>query len=201
MFLVCLKREKMKMGKNWMLDKIIVVDLEATCWDRGEEQPRGQLNDIIEIGVCTLDLKTFTIEKIQGIIVKPTTSKVSEFCTKLTTLTQDVVDHGHTFKGACDKLYREYNEPTRTWASWGDYDRTQLEKQCKREGVSFPLSIRHINIKNLYSVLNGLPKELGLGTAVERCSLSFDGTPHRGMDDAKNIAAILRILVKKFRGI
>lgn len=185
---------------KWSLDKIIIVDLEATCWERGHE-PSGQYSDVIEIGVCTLDLNTLAIENSQGIIVKPTTSKVSEFCNKLTTLTQEAVDSGITFVEACDKLYREYNRPTRTWASWGDYDRIQLERQCKREGVQFPLSPRHTNVKNLYSVLNGLNKELGLGIAVEKCGMRFDGTQHRGVDDAKNIAMVFGQLIKKFRKV
>ena len=36
-------------------DKLLVVDLEATCWE-GYNAPAGQKNEILEIGVCLLDL-------------------------------------------------------------------------------------------------------------------------------------------------
>lgn len=38
------------------LDKIIVVDVEATCSDNGTVTPEA--SEIIEIGVCLLDVKT-----------------------------------------------------------------------------------------------------------------------------------------------
>jgi len=36
------------------LDKIIIVDIEATCWDKSV--PVGMESDIIERGICLLDL-------------------------------------------------------------------------------------------------------------------------------------------------
>jgi inhibitor of KinA sporulation pathway (predicted exonuclease) len=40
------------MGKTG-LDKIVVVDLEATYWEKRE---RNQIMEVIEIGVCLLDI-------------------------------------------------------------------------------------------------------------------------------------------------
>ena len=85
-----------------MTDKLIVVDLEATCWKK--QPPPGQQNEIIEVGVCLLDTETLAIEDNRGILVKPTRSKVSEFCTKLTSLTQEMVDDGVSFAESCATL-------------------------------------------------------------------------------------------------
>jgi inhibitor of KinA sporulation pathway (predicted exonuclease) len=72
------------------LDKILVVDLEATCWNG--PIPEGMVNEIIEIGVCLLDVNTGEITDNRGIIVKPEHSVVSEFCTELTTITPELVE-------------------------------------------------------------------------------------------------------------
>ncbi len=37
-------------------DKIVVVDIESTCWETKEEQG-NQPMEIIEIGACVLDVK------------------------------------------------------------------------------------------------------------------------------------------------
>lgn len=36
------------------LDQILVIDVESTCWDG--PTPDGQSSEIIEIGVCTVDV-------------------------------------------------------------------------------------------------------------------------------------------------
>ena len=38
------------------LDRILVVDIEATCWEGNP--PPGQTSEIIEIGLCVLDVPT-----------------------------------------------------------------------------------------------------------------------------------------------
>lgn len=51
------------------LDKILVVDVEAKCWDGST--PDGMENDIIEIGVCLLDVHTGELSANRGILVTP----------------------------------------------------------------------------------------------------------------------------------
>lgn len=38
------------------LDYIVVVDIEATCWEG--KVPEGMSSDIIEVGVCLLDVNS-----------------------------------------------------------------------------------------------------------------------------------------------
>ena len=40
------------------LDQILVIDVEATCWEGNP--PPGQTSEIIEIGLCVLDVPTLT---------------------------------------------------------------------------------------------------------------------------------------------
>jgi len=172
-----------------LLDKIVVVDVEATCWDG--PIPEGQENEIIEIGVCLFDLKSLKREKKTSILVKPSRSKVSEFCTKLTTLTQEQVDKGLSFRKACSKLAVEFSTQARTWASWGDYDRNMFDRQCRRFGVKYPFGKTHINVKNLFALMGGHEKETGMDDALFMIGADLEGTHHRGGDDAWNIALLL----------
>ena len=72
-----------------MTNKIIIIDLEATCWEG--IPPKGEVSEIIEIGICLLDTLTGEITDNRGILVKPTHSKISPFCTQLTTITPELV--------------------------------------------------------------------------------------------------------------
>ncbi len=178
------------------LDHLLVIDVESTCWEG--DAPEGQVHEIIEIGVCVLDINSGERLTQQSILVKPERSLVSAFCTDLTTLTQSQVDQGISFERACRVLRRKYSAPNRVWASYGDYDRRQFEIQCAMSGIEYPFGPSHINIKNLFAIVYGLRREVGLVQALKTLDLPLEGTHHRGVDDAWNTAAILsRLLMER----
>jgi inhibitor of KinA sporulation pathway (predicted exonuclease) len=171
-------------------DKIIIIDLEATCWQT--TVPQGQENEIIEIGLAVLDSETGAITQNQGILIKPQRSIVSPFCTELTTITQDLLDqNGVSFEEAIEKLVDEYNPDLYTWASYGQYDLNMLRKQCKSFGIPYPMGEEHINVKTSFGDKFGLVKPTGMNGALHLLDIPLEGTHHRGIDDAKNIAKIL----------
>ena len=47
-------------------------------------------------------------------------------------------------------------------------------------------------MKPLFSIAYGITTDLGVGQALEHLGMEFEGTPHRGDDDAYNIARILQ---------
>jgi inhibitor of KinA sporulation pathway (predicted exonuclease) len=179
------------------LDQIIVIDVEATCWQG--QPPENQQSEIIEIGICPVDIASGQRLEKESILVKPAISKLSPFCTQLTTLTPEQVDAGISFAEACQYLKKKYLTQQRTWASYGDYDRNQFQRQCQLFSVSYPFSPRHLNIKNLLALIYALPQEIGMDEALKLLNLSLEGTHHRGGDDAGNIAQILSSLLKKAR--
>ena len=171
-------------------DKITVVDVESTCWN--EHPPKNQFSQIIEIGICLLDIKTLKVSNKKSILIKPNCSKVSEFCTELTTLTQEMLDRkGVSFKTACKILVDDFNSKKRVWASWGDYDRKMFETGCNQQGISYPFGKRHINAKVLFTLKHKLNKEPGMARALKMLDIPLEGTHHRGDDDAWNIAKLL----------
>jgi len=179
------------------LDQILVIDIEATCWDG--PTPPEQEGEIIEIGVANLDVAELTPLEKRSILVRPEHSTVSSFCTGLTTLTQDQVDQGISFDAACSVLKKDYNSRSRTWASYGDYDRRQFARQCESRQVANPLGVSHINVKNLFALAYDLPHEVGMAQALRQLDIPLEGTHHRGIDDAWNIALILARLLARLR--
>lgn len=171
------------------LDQIIVIDIEATCWEN--EPPRGQENEIIEIGICPLDVTTGNRLEKRSILVRPEKSTVSAYCTELTSLTGEQVEKGITFEEACFVLRKDYQSKKRVWASYGDYDRRQFEKQCRARDIAYPFGPTHINVKNLFAVVQRLPREVGMAEALGKLGFPLEGVHHRGEDDAWNIARIL----------
>ncbi len=171
-------------------DNILIIDLEATCWN--DPVPHGQVNEIIEIGICILDAYTGEISMPKGILIKPERSTVSPFCTELTTITQDLLDQeGISFEDACDIVREEYEGHYNTWASYGDYDRNMMQRQCKIRNIDYPLSQDHINVKQLFYEIKDLRKKVGMKSALNILNIPLEGTHHRGVDDAKNIAKIM----------
>lgn len=171
-------------------DTILIIDLEATCWDG--RPPRGQENEIIEIGVCIMDTKTGKISKNEGILVKPQYSKVSAFCTKLTSITQEMLDEeGILLEDALDILREDYDAEDLTWASFGNYDLSMLQSQTRKFRIDYPLGDDHINVKTLFAELHPIRKSVGMDRALQLLKLPLEGTHHRGVDDVKNIAKIL----------
>lgn len=175
-----------------------MIDVESTCWEGAP--PAGQESEIIEIGICAIDVASGQRLPKASILVKPERSRVSEFCTQLTTLTPEQVDRGIPFATACSILTQQHLSKERVWASYGDYDRRQFERQCQSRKVSYPFGPTHINVKNLFAITHALPHEVGMAEALELLNLPLEGTHHRGGDDAWNIAGILSDLLLRARG-
>jgi inhibitor of KinA sporulation pathway (predicted exonuclease) len=179
------------------LDQILVIDLEATCWEGAP--PPGQTREIIEIGICPIDVERLERLEKRSILVKPEKSEISAFCTELTTLTQEMFSDAVTFGDAIQILRKEYRSRDRLWASWGDYDRKQFERSCQEYHLTYPFGRSHLNIKTLFAVAFGLQHEIGLDRACQKLGLTMQGTHHRGDDDAWNIAGVLCHLLRQMR--
>ncbi|MGB0386799.1 MAG: exonuclease domain-containing protein [Ardenticatenaceae bacterium] len=177
------------------LDQILVIDIEATCWEG--KPPAGEESEIIEVGICTVDLGSRRRLEKRSILVRPERSRVSPFCTKLTTLTQEEVEKGISFTEACSILKKEYAAKKRVWASYGDYDRRQFERQCRARNIGYPFGPTHLNVKNLFALMHQQQREVGLSKALDLLGLPLEGIHHRGHDDAWNIANLLCTLLSK----
>lgn len=175
-------------------DIVVIVDIESTCW-KNNNAPDGQISEIIEIGICTLEIANLQIHNKRSIFVKPIESTISPFCTELTTITPNMIERkGIAFDSACQRLRDEYHTKNRLWLSWGNYDHRMFMEQCSRRDIEFPFSENHCNLKGLFANIYG--NRLGMKAALNKIGLDLQGTHHRGDDDAYNIARILAYLLE-----
>jgi inhibitor of KinA sporulation pathway (predicted exonuclease) len=179
------------------LDRILVIDVESTCWDG--PPPRGQISEIIEIGLCLVDVDRLERVEKRAILVRPQVSEVSDFCTRLTTITPELAAGGISLGQALDLLRNDYHSEDRLFASWGDYDRNQFHRNCDYFRLKYPFGPTHLNVKTLFALARTLPREVGIDAACDLIGHALEGTHHRGVDDAWNIAAIFCDLLRSAR--
>jgi inhibitor of KinA sporulation pathway (predicted exonuclease) len=167
----------------------IVTDLEATCW---EGRPHHDEMEIIEIGAVKLDLSRARLTDAFSSLVRPRLHPaLSEFCTRLTGITQSDMLGQHDFATVYPAFQAWCGSPHKhILAAWGDYDRNQLQKDLARYGLEWGLPLSYMNISQLYRERFGGPKR-SLKKACDEQGLAFRGQPHRGLDDARMAALVL----------
>ncbi|MBM3998743.1 MAG: exonuclease domain-containing protein [Planctomycetes bacterium] len=171
----------------------LVIDLEATC-SNDRSIPRHEM-EIIEIGAVMVATRTLESLSEFRTFVKPVRNpRLSAFCTELTGIRQEDVDPAPRWAGAVERLIG-WAEPFAPFlfCSWGDYDRRQLEQDCLFHKVAYPFGRAHGNVKILFGRSVSMPP-MGLGTALRRLGLPFEGREHRGIDDARNVVRIMRAI-------
>lgn len=175
--------------------KYVIIDLEATCWERGDKN--RQPHEIIEIGAVILDENYNYLSKFTQFVKPPDNMVLTEYCTDLTTITQADINSAPPLSVAISKL-EEWMGPVDgiTFCSWGYFDKAQLINECNLHGIDYPFTDDHINIKIKFSTKLNRTKKMGVKKALRILGIPFEGTPHRGVDDAIMIAKIFKFIMK-----
>ncbi len=171
------------------MQNYLVIDLEATCSNNGMV-PRTEM-EIIEIGAVLLSSSNLkAVDEFQSFVRPVRHPQLTKFCRELTGIKQRQVDaapgFGAVLMAMCD--WMDDHAPL-VFCSWGNYDRTQLRADCDHHGVAYPFSDEHINLKAEFAQATGR-KKMGLQGALRSVGLTFIGSHHRGIDDARNIASL-----------
>lgn len=138
---------------------LCVLDVEATC----EMYSNHYVHEIIEFPVVVVDLHDKKVVGEFHTYVRPTVNKtLSEFCTKLTGITQDRVDSAPTLKEVL-ALFEQWrlqaflvHTPERqefAFATDGPWDlQFFLHGECERKGIRKAAYFdKWVNIKALFS--------------------------------------------------
>lgn len=174
---------------------LVIVDLEATCCDQNSF-PREEM-EMIEIGAVRVFSATGEVESEFSAFVQPVRNPIlTDFCKELTTISQEDLSGAETYP----KVLMSFSswlekQPDYDFCSWGDYDKKQFMQDCEYHGIAYPFTGNHRNLKAEFSVAMGNKKRFGLGAAIRKMGLEFEGTAHRGIDDARNIARVYRQLL------
>jgi len=173
----------------------IIFDLEATCWE-DRNDPRNRDSEIIEIGAVKVNEKLQVIDSFQYFIRPTTHSKLSDFCKNLTHITQQQVDKASDFETVFSKFKTWVQQDGMDYylCSWGFYDKKMLQIESKRHRLNtYWFDDAHVSVKHEYARITNT-KLRGLGRALKDHCWEFDGTAHRGIDDAKNIVKLFRFI-------
>lgn len=178
-------------------DYICVIDFEATC---EEDNSPDFLHEIIEFPIVLINTRTLEVEDTFQKYVKPeSNAQLSAFCTKLTGITQEMVERADTFpqvlRNVVDwmrskELGTSYKYAILTDGSW---DMCKfLNVQCRISRIKYPqFAKKWINIRKSYVNFYKVPRpSTKLESMLEKLGMEYEGTPHCGLDDSKNIARI-----------
>lgn len=168
-------------------DKILVFDLELTCWDG--TVPDGMNSEIIQVGWCFINPKTGERTGRNALYVKPVTSSISAYCTDLTGITPSDVRRGQTLPIISSRMI---NMGIKQYVSacYGD-DWDCISKECAYANCDMFLSDEYINVATLTKLAFNSYKNVGLRRAVESFGLTWEGQEHSADWDAWNTAGLL----------
>ncbi|XP_034921199.1 uncharacterized protein [Populus alba] len=177
----------------------VVIDFEATC-DK-ERNPHPQ--EIIEFPSVIVSSVTGQLEACFQTYVRPTCNQLlSDFCKDLTGIQQIQVDRGVTLSEALlrhdkwleNKGIKNTKFAVVTWSNWDC--RVMLESECRFKKIRKPPYFnRWINLKVPFRDIFGGAR--CLKEAVEMAGLHWQGRAHCGLDDAKNTARLLALLMRR----
>jgi len=178
---------------------LAVCDVEATCEENSFS--RHYIHEIIEFPVVLVDIAQGTVVDEFHSYVRPTVNTtLSEFCTRLTGITQERVDEAPTLPEVLEafETWRqakglEYTDERKdfAFAADGPWDlRFFLHGECVRKGISKRRYFdKWCNIKTLFADFYKT-RPCKIHKMLQRQGLKFEGRLHSGIDDTRNIARI-----------
>ncbi|XP_059469252.1 ERI1 exoribonuclease 3-like [Neocloeon triangulifer] len=178
-------------------DYFLVLDFEATC----EENKKIDVQEIIEFPCIKVNAISLEPEAIFHQYVMPTVNpELSHFCTKLTGITQEMLEGQSNFKQTMQQFDQWLHEQgcannRSTFVTCGDWDlKIQLPKQCQTEGIELPQYFTSwINIKHSFAeATSQFPR--GIVDMMSRLNLKPLGRLHSGIDDCRNLTKVLQKL-------
>src|SRR6185436_2442801 len=99
--------------------RYVIVDLEATCWENTRNTDRME---IIEIGaVLLLSTLNEPVSEFNRFVRPVVETKLSDFCKRLTSITQSDVDGADTFWTAFHEFLDWIGQEPFVLCSWGAY--------------------------------------------------------------------------------
>ncbi|MGH1338012.1 MAG: exonuclease domain-containing protein [Aureispira sp.] len=179
----------------------IIYDLEATCWETDLET-RGKRREIIEIGGVLLNERGEFQSQFESFVQPVIHPMLSDFCQQLTTISQVEVNQADKFP--------EVIEDFQDWiglhdgeeyllCSWGFFDRSALMKDCQYHKLEDKWAKKHISLKEQYPRIKNMGRAVGMNKALKLEGFEFEGTMHRGIDDAINLTKIFKKYLNLWR--
>jgi len=182
------------------LSVILVVDVESTGRSpSGDSAPATGDQEIIEIGIASVDTGSLRIHQLDDLLVKPSLPRNAALAQISSSIPEQAAGGGLPFNEACRVIKRRYLAPDCTWASWTNCARAQFERQCKIQAVPYPFGHVHIDVSNLFALAHNLPEQLDIIPALEYAKLPIEGATNRAHHTARNVARLLISILERCR--
>lgn len=177
--------------------RLIVFDLEATCWE--PEEPERV--EILEIGAVEIAPASAAQREFAEIVRPVRTPLLSDFCLSLVPIRQEDADAADPFPVIYRRFVQWAGDAPFWLGSWGSFDRRQLLAECRRHRLAPPPGlIGHIDLRREFARWKQV-RPAGLKAALELAGLSCEGRAHRALDDSRNLARLSRILLATLRQV
>ena len=198
---------------------LLVVDFEATCLEVPDSQHN---NEIIEFPVVAIDCGGSTSTTTENnplpprviaefhSYVKPVINPLlNEFTTKLTGITQEQVDAAPPLQEVIYKFSEWYQSTflsnsniSSCLCTDGSHDVREFVFRCSvlTQRTQWPVTpsfFRWIDIKETFSNFLNIPYQGNITTMLDILGMTFEGRPHSGIDDARNLSKIVIALLEK----
>lgn len=175
-----------------------VLDTERTCYP-DNVFPDGEVQEVIEFGITTVNLETLEIVGDSvSIAVVPTMSRVSQYCTDLTGWTYEaLVQQGVTFDEACRRIVEEFQGHERLLVVDSDSDMVALRRQCQILNRPLPFGPSQLNVSMLFSLLTGRRRTVGNQKLLRLLGQEPEPVRHRADADSRGTARAFLEVVRR----
>jgi 3'-5' exoribonuclease 1 len=172
----------------------VVIDFECTCWEQRDVE---NAHEIIEFPAIFVNSNSLKVEYEFHRFVRPTENPIlTPFCTGLTGICQSDVDQAEVLTSVLgefqtfltDNCITEY-----TMCTDGPWDFQKfLQPEVTRKKVEVPLwGNKWLDIRRRFEQSYKLEKWMNVNDMLKHMGSEFEGRPHSGIDDARNIARIV----------
>lgn len=174
----------------------LVIDLEATTEEGG--WPVAEM-EIIEIGATLVNQDGRELDHFERFVRPQRRPLLTHFCRELTHISQDNIDSAAPLDTVWPQFERWLGHHLARvvgWASWGDYDKHQLEEEWRQHELSTVLTtLPHVNLKQRFAEARQLQRPMGLNAALQLAGMQFSGQQHRALADARNTGRLLPLIL------
>jgi len=181
----------------------ILIDLEATCWDKNEKY-KETYSEIIELSAIVTD-DNFEILDIFSEFIKPVIGpNLSEFCINLTDINQHDVDNAKSFNEVirCFDIWTlKFKASYSKFIAWGNYDEILLRKNLlmnkdiEGKACKYVFNKRFCNLQTKFEKIMCMSKgNCKLSKALSIIGEPFQGREHSGIIDVKNMLKVYRFV-------
>jgi inhibitor of KinA sporulation pathway (predicted exonuclease) len=179
--------------------RFVVIDFEATCDEPYNPDPQ----EIIEFPAVVVDPGGASDAVEFHSYVRPVVHpRLTPFCAKLTGIAQNVVSAAPTFPEVMARFAewgREHCGPDSLVVTCGDWDLgSLLPRQCTQHLLAVPAwANQWANLKRVFAWnFPHASERAGLPEIAAALGISLVGRLHSGIDDARNIARVLRKMLE-----